>query len=284
MSLDNASGTFDIGGELTVRRLGFGAMRITGEQIIGTPDDEENARKVLHEALARGINFIDTADSYGPGVSERLIGEALAPYPDNLVVATKGGFLRNTDGDWIPRADPDYLRNAVLGSLDRLRTDTLDLYQLHCPDPDPDVSLEDSVHALAELKDAGQIRHVGLSNVSVEHLDEARDIVEIATVQNHYNVATREDEAVIDACEKHGIGFIPYFPLGGGDLGDKADDVAAVATKHDATAQQVALAWLLHRSDVMLPIPGTSSVAHLRDNIAASHIDLDDEDMAALDS
>ncbi|AFK18675.1 oxidoreductase [Haloferax mediterranei ATCC 33500] len=283
MGLDNASGTFDIGGELTVHRLGFGAMRITGADIIGEPDDVENAKKVLHEAVVHGINLIDTADSYGPAVSERLIGEALAPYPDDLVIATKGGFLRNTSGDWIPRADPDYLRNAVLGSLDRLRVDTIDLYQLHQPDPNPDVPFEESVHALAELQDEGQIRHVGLSNITVGQLDEARDIVDIATVQNRYNVGDRESEAVLDACDDYDIGFIPYFPLGAGDLGDKADDVATVATKHEATPQQIAIAWLLHRSDVMLPIPGTSSVAHLRENIAASHIGLDDEDMARLD-
>ncbi|KAB1188980.1 MULTISPECIES: aldo/keto reductase [Haloferax] len=279
--VENASGTFDIGGEVTVHRLGFGAMRLTGENIIGEPDDVDNAKKVLHESIAHGVDFIDTADSYGPAVSERLIGEALAPYPDNLVVATKGGLLRNTDGDWKPNGDPDYLRNAVLGSLDRLRVDSIDLYQLHRPDPH--VPFEDSVHALAEMKDEGLIRQVGLSNVSVEKLDEARDIVDIATVQNRYNIAHREDEGVLAACEGYGIGYIPWFPLGAGDLGDKADAVSAVAAKHDSTPQQIALAWLLHRSDVMLPIPGTSSVTHLRDNIAASHIGLDDEDMTRLD-
>ncbi|WP_148413191.1 aldo/keto reductase [Haloferax sp. KTX1] len=280
MGLENASGTFDIGGDLTVHRLGFGAMRITGDDIIGEPDDVENAKKVLHESLVHGVDLIDTADSYGPAVSERLIGDALAPYPDDLVVATKGGLLRNTDGEWKPNGDPDYLRNAVLGSLDRLRVDTIDLYQLHRPDPH--VPFEDSVHALAELKDEGLIRHVGLSNVSVEQLDEARDIVDIATVQNRFNVGDREFEASLDACEEYGIGFIPWYPLGAGDLGERADAVAAVAAKHDATPQQIALAWLLHRSDVMLPIPGTSSVSHLRDNVAASHIDLDDEDMDRL--
>ncbi|WP_416839947.1 aldo/keto reductase [Haloferax sp. DFSO52] len=279
--VENASGTFDIGDELTVHRLGFGAMRLTGSGIIGEPDDVANAKKVLHESLAHGIDFIDTADSYGPAVSERLIGEALAPYPDDLVVATKGGLLRNRDGAWKPNGDPDYLRNAVLGSLDRLRVDTIDLYQLHRPDPH--VPFEDSVHALAEMKDEGLIRHVGLSNVSVEKLDEARDIVDIATVQNRYHVADRDSESVLDACEGYGIGFIPWYPLGGGDFGDNADALSAVATKHDATPQQIALAWLLDRSEVMLPIPGTSSVPHLRDNVAASHIGLDDEDRDRLD-
>ncbi|SEK49734.1 aldo/keto reductase [Haloferax larsenii] len=281
MVLDNASGTFDIGGDLTVHRLGFGAMRLTGDDIIGEPDDVENAKQVLHEAIARGVDLIDTADSYGPAVSERLIGEALAPYPSDLVVATKGGLLRNTEGDWKPSGSPDYLRNAVLGSLDRLRVDTIDLYQLHRPDPH--VDFEDSVHALAEMRDEGQIRHVGLSNVSVEQLDEARDIVDIATVQNQYNVGNRESEEVLDACETYDIGFIPWFPLGAGDLDEKADAVAAVAEKHNATPEQIALAWLLHRSDVMLPIPGTSSVSHLRDNVAASHIGLDSDDMARLE-
>ncbi|KAB1196825.1 MULTISPECIES: aldo/keto reductase [Haloferax] len=279
--VENASGTFDIGGELTVHRLGFGAMRLTGADIIGEPDDVANAKKVLHESLAHGIDFIDTADSYGPAVSERLIGEALAPYPDELVVATKGGLLRNSDGDWKPNGDPDYLRNAILGSLDRLRVDTIDLYQLHRPDPH--VPFEESVHALAEMKDEGLIRHVGLSNVSVEKLDEAREIVDIATVQNQYNVANRESEAVLEACEGYGIGFIPWFPLGAGDFGDKEDALSAVATKHDATPEQIAIAWLLDRSDVMLPIPGTASVPHLRDNVAASHIGLDDEDVTRLE-
>jgi aryl-alcohol dehydrogenase-like predicted oxidoreductase len=281
MVLENASGTFDIGGELTVHRLGFGAMRITGENIIGEPDDVENAKRVLHEAIAHGIDLIDTADSYGPAVSERLIGEALAPYPGDLVVATKGGLLRNTAGDWKPNGDPDYLRNAILGSLDRLRVDAIDVYQFHRPDPH--VPFEDSVTALAEMKDEGLIRHVGLSNVSVEQLDEARDIVDIATVQNRYNVANRESEAVLDACEGYDIGFIPWFPLGSGSLGPKEDALSAIAAKHDCTPQQVAIAWLLHRADVMLPIPGTSNVSHLLDNIRASHIGLDDEDMARLD-
>ena len=276
----NQSDTFDIGGETTINRLGFGAMRLTGEDIIGLPDDEDNARRVLHQVLSAGVNFIDTADSYGPGVSERLIGEALAPYPDDVVVATKGGLLRNTDGDWLPHGDPDYLRNAVLASRDRLRVDTIDLYQYHRPDPDTD--FEDSVHALAAMRDEGLIEHVGLSNVSVEQLETARDIVEIATVQNRYNVADREHEPVLQACEEYGVGFIPWFPLGAGDLGEKGDVLADVASAHDASQRQVALAWLLEHSPVTLPIPGTSSVDHLKSNVAASHLDLSDDEYARL--
>ncbi|WP_440008486.1 aldo/keto reductase [Halomicrococcus sp. SG-WS-1] len=281
MAIENRSDTFEIGGDRTVHRLGYGAMRLTGEDIIGRPDDEEAAHQVLHEAIARGVDFVDTADSYGPCVSERIIGEALAPYPDDLVVATKGGLLRNDDGDWIPNGDPDYLRNAVLGSLDRLRVDSIDLYQLHRPDPD--VAFEDSVHALAELKDEGKIDHVGLSNVDVDQLETARDIVEIATVQNRYNVTNREHDDVLDACEDAGIGFIPWYPMGAGDLEERADDLGAVAEAHDASRRQVALAWLLHRSPVTLPIPGTASADHLRQNVAASHLDLTDDDLAKLE-
>jgi len=270
----NRSGTFDIGGELTVNRLGFGAMRLTGTDIIGEPDDEGHARELLRRAVDLGVDLIDTADSYGPGVSERLIGEALDTERDDLVIATKGGLLRNTDADWLPHGDPDYLRNAQLCSRDRLRMDPLDLYQFHRPDPD--TPFAESVHALAELKDEGLVRHVGLSNVSVEQLDRAREIVDVATVQNQYNVANRDDEAVLDACENYGIGFIPWFPLAAGEL-DGVDGIHAVADRHDATPHQIALAWLLAHSDVTLPIPGTASLAHLEQNVAASAIDLSDE-------
>ena len=272
--VDNESDTFEVGGEYTVHRLGYGAMRLTGDDIIGPPADEADARDLLERAVDFGVDLIDTADSYGPGVSERLIGEALGDR-DDVVVATKGGLLRNADTDWLPHGDPDYLRNAVLCSRDRLRTNTIDLYQLHRPDPD--TPFEESVTALAEMKDEGLIRHVGLSNVSVEQLDRAREIVDVATVQNEYNVATREDEAVLEACEEYGIGFIPWFPLGAGDLGERRDAVESVAAAHDATPQQIALAWLLERSPVTLPIPGTSSVDHLEENVAASAIDLTDE-------
>jgi len=268
--------TFDIGGDLTVRRLGFGAMRITGEDILGEPDDPEAAREVLRRA-AELVDLIDTADAYGPGVSERLLGETLAPY-DDVVVATKGGLLRTHDGDWLRRGDPDHLRNAVLCSLDRLRTDTIDLYQFH--GPDPDVDFEDSVTTLAELTDDGLVDHVGLSNVSLEQLETARDHVEVATVQNHFSVKTRDTDRVdgdgrrvLEACEAADIGFIPYFPLAAGDLAD-VDGIHEVADAHDATPEQVALAWLLYRSDVILPIPGTSSVRHLEENVAATDVEL----------
>ncbi|MDS0220443.1 aldo/keto reductase [Haloarcula sp. S1AR25-5A] len=275
----NESDTFDIGGDLTVHRLGFGAMRLTGEDIIGEPDDEEHARAVLERAVDLGVDFIDTADSYGPGVSERLIGEALDTERDDLVIATKGGLLRNTDADWLAHGDPDYLHNAQLCSRDRLRMDPIDLYQYHRPDPD--TPFEDSIHALAEMKDEGLIRHIGVSNVSVEQLDRARDIVDVATVQNQYNVAHRDDEDVLAACENYGIGFIPWFPLGAGDL-DGVDGIDEIAERHDATPYQIALAWLLGHSDVTLPIPGTSSLDHLEQNVAASAIDLSDEELAQL--
>ncbi|MFD1512970.1 aldo/keto reductase [Halomarina rubra] len=270
----NESDTFDLDGETTVNRLGFGAMRLCGEGIVGPPDDEENARDVLRRAVDLGVDFVDTADSYGPGVSERLIGETLDP--DEAVVATKAGLLRNRDGDWLPHGDPDYVRNQVLCSLDRLRTDTIDLYQFHRPDPDTD--FEESVTTFAELKDDGLVRHVGLSNVSVDQLETARDHVEVATVQNNFNVGNREHDDVLAACEEYDIGFMPYFPLGAGDLGEKSAVVDVVADAHDVSRMQVALAWLLRHSDVTLPIPGTSSVDHLEENVAAASLDLTDEE------
>ena len=279
--VENRSDTFDIGGETTVHRLGFGAMRITGEGIIGEPDDPEHARDVLQRAVDLGVDFIDTADSYGPGTSERFIREALGPDYGDVVVATKGGLLRNRDGDWLRHADPDYLRNAHLASLDRLGVDEIDLYQLHAPDPD--TLFEDSVTALAELKDDGVIRHVGVSNVTVDELETARDIVDVATVQNEYNVGNREHEVVLEACEEYDVGFIPYFPVGAGDLGDTAAVLDDVADAHDASRYQVALAWLLHHSDVTLPIPGTASIDHLEENVAASAIDLTGEELKRLD-
>jgi aryl-alcohol dehydrogenase-like predicted oxidoreductase len=278
-AMENESGTFDIGDELTVNRLGFGAMRVTDEDIIGRPDDEEEARRVLQRAVDLGVNFIDTADSYGPGVSERLVGGALDD--GDAVIATKAGLLRNESGDWLPHGDPDYIRNQVLCSLDRLGAESIDLYQFHRPDPD--TPFEDSVHAFAELKDDGLVEHVGLSNVSVEQLETAREIVDVATVQNSYNVADREHEDVLSACEEYGIGFIPYFPIGGGDLDEKRDALEAVAADHDASVRQVALAWLLEHSPVTLPIPGTGSVDHLEENVAASQLELTDDDLARLD-
>ncbi|WP_313695599.1 aldo/keto reductase [Halorarum halobium] len=275
-----AAGTFDIDGETTVNRLGFGAMRLCGEGIIGRPEDEAVARAVVERAMELGVDFLDTADSYGPGVSERILREAGAP--EDAVVATKAGLLRDDTHEWKPHGDPEYVRNQVLVSKDRLGVDTIDLYQFHRPDPD--TPFADSVTAFAELKDEGHVRHVGLSNVSVEQLDEAREHVEVATVQNSYNVADREHEDVLRACEEHDVGFIPYFPLAAGDLGEAAEPLAEVAAAHDATERQVALAWLLARSDVTLPIPGTSSVDHLEENVGAAELSLADDELDRLRS
>jgi len=277
-SLDDIGDTFDIGSDLSVHRLGFGAMRITGPNILGNPADVTEAKRVLDRARDLGVDFVDTADAYGPGTSERLLAEA--GVPDDAVVATKGGLLRSPDGDWLRHGDPEYLRNAALCSLDRLGVDTIDCYQYHAPDPD--VPIEASMQALADLVDRGLVRHVGVSNVSVEQLDRARDVVDVATVQNEYNVATRTHDDVLDVCEDEDIGFIPYFPIGGGDLGEKAAVLDEVAAAHDATRRQIALSWLLHRSPVVLPIPGTSSVDHLEANVAAADIDLTDDEMARL--
>ena len=274
----NGSDTFDIGGSTTVNRLGYGAMRITGEGIIGPPDDEDAAREVLRHAVDSGVDFIDTADSYGPGVSERLIGEALEP--EDAVVATKAGLLRDTSTEWKPHGHPDYIRNQVLVSRDRLGVEQIDLYQFHRPDPDTD--FEASVQAFAELKDEGLVEHVGLSNVSVEQLETARNVVEVATVQNHYNIGERSSEDVLAACEEYDIGFIPWFPIAAGEMDELGDVVDEVADAHDATRAQVALAWLLEHSDVMLPIPGTSSIEHLEENLAAADIDLADEEYGRL--
>ncbi|MFC7228431.1 aldo/keto reductase [Salinirubellus salinus] len=273
--------TFDIGGD-TVNRLGFGAMRLCGPNILGSPEDEAEARRVLRRAVELGVDFVDTADSYGPGVSERLIGEELDLTGDDsdVFVATKAGLLRNASGEWLRHGDPDYVRNQVLVSRDRLGVDTIDLYQYHAPDED--VPFEDAVTTFAELKDEGFVRHVGLSNVTVEQLETAREIVDVATVQNQYNVGNRADEAVLEACEEHDVGFVPYFPVGAGNLDDVAG-VREVAERHDTTVYQVALAWLLHHSPVTLPIPGTSSVAHLEENVAAADLELTDEDLALLD-
>ena len=269
----NESDTFDIGGETTVHRLGFGAMRITGKKVIGQPEDPERAVDVVRTAIELGVDFIDTADSYGPGVSERLLRKAGAP--DDAFVATKAGLLRTNDGDWLPHGDPDYIRNQVLVSRDRLGVETIDLYQFHRPDPD--TPFEDSVVTFAELKDEGFVEHVGLSNVSVDQLETALDHVDVATVQNRYNAAYRDDEDVLVACEEYGVGFIPWFPLAAGDLGDLGDVLAEAAASHDATPHQIALAWLLEHSDVTLPIPGTSDLAHLEENVAASNIQLSPE-------
>jgi pyridoxine 4-dehydrogenase len=264
--------TFTIGGDLEVHRLGFGAMRITGPGIWGPPDDPEEAKRVLRRVVELGIDLIDTADSYGPEVSENLIAEALHPYPDGLVIATKGGLRRSGPSQWPRDARPERLKECCEASLRRLKLDQIDLYQLHSPDPQ--VPLEDSVGALKELQDEGKIRHVGVSNVSVAELEQARGIVEVVTVQNRYNLSDRSSEDVLEACEEAGIGFIPWFPLATGRLAEPGGALDRIAREHDATPAQIALAWLLARSPVMLPIPGTSSVEHLEEDFAATRIQL----------
>jgi pyridoxine 4-dehydrogenase len=275
-----AAGTFDIGGDLRVNRLGFGAMRITGEGIWGEPENPEEARAVLRRAVELGINLIDTADSYGPEVSERLIGETLYPYPEDLVIATKGGLLRDGPGQWRTDGRPEHLREACEGSLKRLKVDRIDLYQLHRIDSR--VPAEESLQALAELREEGKIHHLGLSEVSVEEIQRAQEIVPIVSVQNRYNLTDRSSEDVLDFCEREGIGFIPWFPLATGDLARPGGPLDEIAARHDASPGQVALAWLLWRSPVMLPIPGTSSVEHLEENVAAASLELDEEELAAL--
>jgi pyridoxine 4-dehydrogenase len=279
-SLDAMSDTFTIGGDLEVRRLGFGAMRITGPGIWGPPDDPDEARAVLRRAVELGVNLIDTADSYGPEVSENLIAEALHPYPDGLVIATKGGLRRTGPGRWPRDARPERLKECCEGSLRRLRLERIDLYQLHSPDPA--VPLEDSLGALNELQDEGKVRHIGISNVSLGEFERARELVDVVTVQNRYSLVDRHSEDVLDACEEVGIGFIPWFPLATGDLANPGGPLDEIARAHDATPGQVALAWLLARSPVMLPIPGTSSVEHLEENVAAVELRLSDEEIDGL--
>lgn len=288
--------TFTIGGDLEVQRLGFGAMRITGDGIWGPPDDPEEAKRLLRRVVELGIDFVDTADSYGPEVSENLIAEALHPYPDGLVIATKGGLRRTGPGQWPRDARPERLKECCEGSLRRLKLDRIDLYQLHSPDPD--VPYEDSVGALRELQDEGKIRHVGVSNVSSAELEQARGIVEVVTVQNRYNLQERQSEDVLDECERAGdhgsapgtarrspqIGFIPWFPLAIGRLAEPGGPLDRIASDHDATPAQIALAWLLARSPVMLPIPGTSSVEHLEENLAATRIQLSDDEVREIGS
>ena len=272
------AGNVSLGRELSVHRLGFGAMRLTGEGIWGPPRDRNRALAVLRRAVELDVNFIDTADSYGPNVSEELIAEALFPYPKGLVIVTKGGWNRPGPNQWTHNATPAHLREAVEGSLKRLRVDRIDVYQLHTPDPV--VSFDVSVEALAELRNQGKIRLVALSNVTREHIERARKIVPIASVQNRYSFADREWDYVVDYCASNGIAFIPWFPLGAGKVaGDVLDEVAHA---HEATPKQVALAWLLRRSPIMLPIPGTSSVEHLEQNVAAASLKLTDEEYESL--
>jgi aryl-alcohol dehydrogenase-like predicted oxidoreductase len=272
--------TFTIGGDLEVRRLGFGAMRITGNGIWGPPEDPEEAKRLLRRVVELGVNLVDTADSYGPEVSENLIAEALHPYPDGLVIATKGGLRRSGPGQWPRDGRPEHLKEACEASLKRLRVDRIDLYQLHSPDPQ--VPLEDSIGALKELQDEGKVRHVGVSNVSLDELERARALVEVVTVQNRYSLADRHSEAVLDACERDGIGFIPWFPLATGDLARPGGPLDDLARRHDAAPSQLALAWLLARSPVMLPIPGTGSVEHFEENMKAESIELAPDELERL--
>jgi pyridoxine 4-dehydrogenase len=286
MSIDRPSphallgGPFILGGDLTVNRIGFGALHITGPRVLGEPADRTRAMAVLHRAVELGVTLIDTADSYGPGVSEELIAEALHPYPAGLVIATKGGFLRR-GGGWIPDGRPSHLREALEGSLRRLRIDRIDVYQLHTIDPR--VPIEESVGALGDLQAQGKIRHIGVSNVSVEELSRARNIVRLVSVQNRFSLSDRASDDVVAACDQHGLAFLPWYPLAMGSLARSRDDhLRSVALAHQATPAQIALAWLLRRSPVILPIPGTSSVAHLEENVAAARIGLSQEEFDAL--
>jgi len=272
------SGTISLGSELTVNRLGFGAMRLTGEGVWGPPNGPATAIAVLRRAIELGVNFIDTADSYGPNVSEELIAEALAPYPKDFVIATKGGWNRPGPNQWTHDASPAHLREAVEGSLKRLRLDRIDVYQLHVPDPV--VPFDASIETLANMQSEGKIRLVGLSNVTVEHIERAREIVPIVSVQNRYSFADREWDNVVNYCEANGIAFIPWFPLGAGRVAGKL--LERIAQARQVKPIQIALAWLLKRSPVMLPIPGTSSIAHLEENIQAASLQLSENDYTEL--
>jgi aryl-alcohol dehydrogenase-like predicted oxidoreductase len=272
------AGTIELGGELAVNRLGFGAMRLTGEGIWGPPKDRAAALAVLRRAVELGVNFIDTADSYGPNVSEELIAEALAPYPKDLVIATKGGWNRPGPNQWTHDASPAHLREAVEGSLKRLRLDRIDVYQLHVPDPV--VPFDASIETLANMQQEGKIRLVGLSNVTVEHIERARKLVPIVSVQNRYSFADREWDNVVDYCERNGIAFIPWFPLGAGRVAGRL--LERIAKAHKVKPIQIALAWLLKRSPIMLPIPGTSSVAHLEENVEAASLQLSEKESLEL--
>jgi aryl-alcohol dehydrogenase-like predicted oxidoreductase len=274
------SATFALGGDLEVRRLGFGAMRLCGPRIMGWPEDRENALRVLRRAVELGVNLIDTSDAYGPEVNELQVAEALHPYPEGVVIATKGGLTRNEGGDWIPDGRPAYLRQACEASLRRLRLDRIDLYQLHAVDGQ--VPIEESVGELARLREEEKVRHVGLSNVGIEELERAREVVPVVSVQNRYNLAARHSEDVLEACERDGLAFLPWYPLAVGDLAQPGGRLDDVARRHEATPAQVALAWLLRRSPVVLPIPGTASLGHLEENVAAADIELSDDEFAAV--
>ncbi len=277
-----AAGTLVLGGDLAVGRLGFGAMRLCGPGVWGEPRDPDEAERVLRRVLDLGLNFIDTADAYGPGVSERLISSALHPYPEGLVIATKGGYTRQGPGRWRTNGRPKRLREACEGSLRRLKLDRIDIYQLHRPDRS--IPLERSIEALAQLREEGKIRHVGLSNVNVGELERAAEIVPVVSVQNRYNLNDRRSEPVLRACERAGIAFLPWLPLGTGKLARRGGPLREIASRHGASFPQVALAWLLAKSPVMLPIPGTSSVEHLEEDVAAARLRLTREDVSTLTS
>lgn len=280
MTQQHPPATITIGGDITVRRLGYGAMRITGRGIWGDPPDRAAAIALLRRVVERGVNFIDTADSYGPHVSEELIAEALYPYPQGLVIATKGGLTRPGPDNWRANCRPAHLREACEGSLKRLRVERIDLYQLHTVDAA--VPLADSIGALVELKKEGKIRHIGVSNVNAAQLAEARRLAPIVSVQNRYNLDDRAHEKVLDACSRDGLAFLPWYPLAAGSLARPKPAFQAVAARHKATPSQLALAWLLHRSPMVLPIPGTSSIAHFEENLAAQDLRLTDGEVAAL--
>jgi pyridoxine 4-dehydrogenase len=283
MSTPNAaaSGTFSLGGDLPIHRLGFGAMRITGPGIWGEPKDRDEAKRVLKRLPDLGVNFIDTADAYGPEVSENLIAEALHPYPAGLVIATKGGFTRQGPNKWAIVGRPEYLRQCVELSLRRLKLERIELYQLHRIDPQ--VPVEDSLGELKKMQQEGKIRHIGLSEVSVKEIERAQKTVAIVSVQNKYNIADRTHEAVLQFCEKQGLGFIPWFPMEQGKLNKPGSVLEQAAKLHKATTAQLALAWLLHHSPVLLPIPGTSSVKHLEENVAAAEIKLSEAEWQSLE-
>ncbi|HET9075407.1 MAG TPA: aldo/keto reductase [Acidimicrobiales bacterium] len=280
-NLASRSGTFDLGGTRTVTRLGYGAMQLTGQGVWGDPADPDEAVRVLRRAVELGVDFIDTADSYGPFVSEKLIKKALHPYPANLTIATKAGLTRTGPGEWHPVGRPEYLRQQCELSLRHLGLERIELYQLHRIDPQ--VPLEDQVGELKKLQAEGKIGHIGLSEVDVDQLKQAQKITTIASVQNLYNLTNRKAESLLEYCENNGIGFIPWFPLATGDLARQDGPLREMAQSKGASPSQLALAWLLHRSKVMLPIPGTSSVAHLEDNMEAASIDLSEGDMKTLD-
>ena len=274
--------SFNLGGELEVNRLGYGAMRITGEGIWGEPKDRDAAKKVLRRAVELGVNFIDTADSYGPAVSEELIGEALAPYKPGVVIATKAGLTRQGPNKWLPVGRPEYLQQQVEMSLRHLKLERLDLWQLHRIDTR--VPVAESLGAIKRMKGQGKIRLVGLSEVTVEQIEEARKTVEIASVQNEYNITNRKSEAVLEYCEKNNIAFIPWFPVAAGKLAQPGGKLDQMASKHNATVAQLSLAWLLHRSPVMLPIPGTSSVEHLEENMKSADVQLSESEWDELEA